>query len=300
MPQLSDNLPSLVPPDWVRLMPLEPLVSSEALGWRSLAAYRFKYPAKFALDLPPTRGHFISAHLNNPCRLTARWNGVVRNSRSIPGDIIILGAKQRVAWDWIGEFDELQMFVDPVRLQSAAAEISDRPFSLIEGISIRDPFVSTIASRLIEEMVHPGGGTTCFSDVMAEALIWHLLRRHSTLRQASTMDRIDMPAYKVRAALEFMMTHLAEDISVDQMAAAVNMSPFRFARGFKKAAGQSPYQYMLGKRIERAQDLLRLPGKRLADIAVAAGFATQSQFTAAFRRHCQMTPGQYRGLSGAE
>lgn len=294
MPSTADRPVSLAPPNWVQLQRAPLLASSEGLGWRAMVVYRFRYPSQDKIDVPPASGHFVSAHMNCPCQLIAHWNGVARKNRSIPGDTIILSAHQRVVWDWRGEFDEVQMFIDPQRLEAAAAEITDRPFSLLEGISIQDPFVYAIARRIVEELRHAAAGTSCFGDVIADTLIWHLLRTHSTLSQASAIDRIDMPAHKVRMALEFMVGHAAKDISVDDIAAAVSMSSGRFARGFKKATGQSPYQFLLNRRIEMARDLLRSTDQRLADIARAVGFATQSQFTVAFRRRCQTTPGRYR------
>ncbi|HVW69497.1 MAG TPA: AraC family transcriptional regulator [Steroidobacteraceae bacterium] len=277
-------------------MTVPPLASSEGLGWDALSVYRFRYPEGHTLALPPVRGCYISAHVDCPCLLSGRWNGMVRKSRSIPGDIIILGAEQLVEWDWCGEFDEVQMILDPARFETAVAEVSDRPFTLVEGISIRDPFVSALAQRILEELAHPQIGSRYFSAAMADTLVWHLLRQHSTLRRITTLERIDIPAHKVRRALDFMMSHVAEDLSIDDIAAVVSMSSFRFARGFKKATGQSPYQFLLGKRIELAQELLRSTDRRLADIARAVGFATQSQFTVAFRRRCRLTPGRYREI----
>jgi AraC family transcriptional regulator len=107
-----------------------------------------------------------------------------------------------------------------------------------------------------------------------------------------------MPAHKVRAAIDYIETHLSHDLSIDSIAAAVNMSSFRFARGFKKATGRSPHQFLLDRRIELAKDLLRSTGRKLADIAQTVGFANQSHFAAVFRQRCQMTPKAYRDLTG--
>lgn len=294
MPIIAEGAASLVPSNWVTSQGVPPLASSEGLRWRGMAVYRFRYPAHDRLETTLGSGHFVSAHISCPCQLSARWSGAVHRSRSNPGDTIIIGPRQRVLWDWWGAFDEVQMFIDPTRLALAAAEITDRPFSLIEGISIPDPFVYSLARRIVDELAHAAAGTACFGDVFADTLIWHLLRTRSTLRHPDAVDRIDMPAHKVKMAVEFMNSHFAEDVSVGDIASAVSMSSSRFTRGFRKATGQSPYQFLLQKRIETAQDLLRSTSQSLADIARAVGFATQSQFTSAFRRRCQTTPGKYR------
>lgn len=288
----------LVPSEWMRRMPTTPVLSSEAVRWQRICAYRFKHPARFKIQLPAAGGHFLSAHLDNPCQLLARWNGMLRRSRSLPGDSIIMCANQENSWEGSGEIDELQIFVDPGLLLEAAAELSDKTFGLVEGIGIRDPVISIIAVRLVEELSNPSGSCRLVGDAMAHALTAQLLSRHSNFRSVTAMQRIDMPSHKVRAAIDYIEIYLSHDLSIDSIAAAVNMSSFRFARGFKKATGRSPHQFLLERRIERAKDLLRSTGRKLADIAQAVGFANQSHFAAVFRQRCQMTPKAYRDLTG--
>jgi AraC family transcriptional regulator len=278
-------------------MPTTPLLSSELLCWRHICVYRFKHPARFQIQLPAASGHFLSAHLNNPCQLLARWNGTLRRIRSLPGDSIIMCANQENSWEGSGEIDELQIFIDPQLLLEAAAELSDKTFGLVEGIGIRDPMVSVIAARIVEELSNPSSSSKLVGDAMAHALTAQLLSRHSNFRPVTAMRRIDMPAHKVRAAIEYIEAHLNHDLSIDLIAAAVNMSAFRFARGFKKETGRSPHQFLLERRVEFAKDLLRSTDQKLVDIAQSVGFANQSHFAAVFRQRCQMTPMAYRVLT---
>jgi AraC family transcriptional regulator len=284
----------LVPPGWLARMPSAPILSSEGLGWRHLCAYRVKYPASFALDLPATGGHFLSCHLHNPCELRARWNGFLRRCRSLPGEAIIMAAQQENRWEGSGAIDELQIFLDAGMLAAAGAELSDRPVELSQGIGIRDPLIPVIGARLVEELSHPGEGSRLLGDALAHALIAQLLLRHSNLRTERAIERIDMPLHRVRAAVEYIETHLGEDLTIAMIGSAVQMSAFRFARGFKRATGCTPHRFLTERRIERAKELLRAGELRLMEIAARTGFATQSHFAAAFRRHCRCSPTQYR------
>ncbi len=67
-----------------------------------------------------------------------------------------------------------------------------------------------------------------------------------------------------------------------------------FALVFKKAVGQSPHQYLLEKRIERAKALLKTTESSLVEIASQVGIATQSHFTTVFHRVTGMTPREFR------
>ncbi len=79
------------------------------------------------------------------------------------------------------------------------------------------------------------------------------------------------------------------------VAAVVRLSPYHFARQFKAATGLPPHQYVIARRIERAQQFLQRGGDlSLAEVAAHAGFSDQSQFSHHFKRLVGVTPGQFR------
>ena len=72
-------------------------------------------------------------------------------------------------------------------------------------------------------------------------------------------------------------------------------SPAYFARLFRQATGQTPHQYVIRCRIERAKRLLRETEWPIIEIGHHVGFTDQSYFTAVFRKHVTTTPNAYRG-----
>src|SRR5262249_9657937 len=124
----------------------------------------------------------------------------------------------------------------------------------------------------------------------------HLLRRHSTAGVSYFTDRLEITAHQLRLSTDYIESHLGEDLTLERIAEAAAMSPFRFARAFRKATGQSPRQYVIIRRIERAKELLRSTDRDLSEIAMGIGFATQSHFTAVFHKRCGTTPKKYRDL----
>ena len=79
------------------------------------------------------------------------------------------------------------------------------------------------------------------------------------------------------------------------MAAVARLSPYHFARQFKAATGLPPHQFVLARRVERAQQLLQGgAGSSLAQVAARAGFSDQSQFSRHFKRLVGVTPGRFR------
>jgi AraC-like DNA-binding protein len=79
-----------------------------------------------------------------------------------------------------------------------------------------------------------------------------------------------------------------------QLSAIAGLSVFHFARQFKQSAGVSPHYYLVGRRIERAKELLAETDLSLSEIAFATGFSDQSHLTRHFRQMIGAAPGQFR------
>ena len=94
--------------------------------------------------------------------------------------------------------------------------------------------------------------------------------------------------------MEFIDHQLAEAISLGQLAALCALSEYHFARMFRESFGLPPHQYVLGRRLSRARELLRSTSQPLGEIALACGFASASHFTNRFRQALGGTPGEYR------
>ena len=80
----------------------------------------------------------------------------------------------------------------------------------------------------------------------------------------------------------------------EAIAAEGGISPIYLARAFKAAVGQSPHQYVLGRRIERAKKLLRDSDLPIVEVALASGFSSQSHLSNWFLRSVGVSPAAYR------
>jgi AraC family transcriptional regulator len=87
---------------------------------------------------------------------------------------------------------------------------------------------------------------------------------------------------------------MEDELSLDEMAQSVGLSTAHFARMFRKSTGQTPHQFVLRRRLERAKLMLRAPDARVLDVAVACGFKTQQHFAQVFRDVWGVSPTEYR------
>ncbi len=99
-------------------------------------------------------------------------------------------------------------------------------------------------------------------------------------------------------ARAYITEHHAEEMSLTQVATAVNMSAFYFCKSFRKATGLTFTDYVARVRVEKVKELLLNPNKRVSEAAYEAGFQSLSQFNRVFRRVAGEPPSAYRGKLG--
>ncbi len=98
----------------------------------------------------------------------------------------------------------------------------------------------------------------------------------------------------ITKAKQFIEEHQTEEISLADVASAVNTSTFYFCKMFKKATGLNFTDYLSRIRVEKAKNLLLNPNLRISEVAFAAGFQSLSHFNRVFRRIAGESPTRYR------
>jgi YesN/AraC family two-component response regulator len=98
----------------------------------------------------------------------------------------------------------------------------------------------------------------------------------------------------ITRARSFINDHQSEDLSLGQVAQAVNMSAFYFCKSVRKATGLTFTDYVARVRVEKVKNLLLNPNKRVSEAAYEAGFQSLSQFNRVFHRITGQSPSVYR------
>ncbi|UWR24526.1 AraC family transcriptional regulator [Sulfitobacter sp. S190] len=102
----------------------------------------------------------------------------------------------------------------------------------------------------------------------------------------------------VEAITDQIDTDISERILINELAEMATMSPSQFSRAFKSALGLPPQKYVLRRRLQVAQDLLKDETRPLVEVALDAGFSSQAHMTSSFTKHFGLAPGQFRKLFG--
>ena len=122
--------------------------------------------------------------------------------------------------------------------------------------------------------------------------------------QYATFDRVPRTESHllscVKQAIGYIRAESHRDLSLDELASAVGLSKYYFAREFRRITGYSFVSYLNVVRCEKAKELLTDPRRSVGDIGRTCGFANQSYFTRTFKEHTGNTPGDYRRAHNIE
>jgi AraC-like DNA-binding protein len=102
------------------------------------------------------------------------------------------------------------------------------------------------------------------------------------------------PARHLLRAKDLADARYFDHLDVDDLAFAAGLSRAHFSREFRRAFGESPHQYLLTRRLERAASLLRMTDRSVADVCFSVGLQSVGSFTTSFSKTYGLSPTAYR------
>jgi AraC family transcriptional regulator len=161
-----------------------------------------------------------------------------------------------------------------------------------------DFFLREAGNAIKRELRMPKAAGRAYFESLASVLAIHVAGNYADPGRPVPVH-CGLPPHKLNRVLAFIDEHLAEAMPVKQLAGVVHMSPYHFARMFRRATGQSPHAYITLQRMEHAKRLLSDTNLPLVEVAGRAGFQTQAHFTGVFHRHAGVTPRIFRIMTRA-
>lgn len=159
-----------------------------------------------------------------------------------------------------------------------------------------DERLARSARDLAGELLEEEAGQRVIVTALVEQVVVYLLRRHANVRQAPDLElsRAGLVDRRIRRAVELMHAHLDRDLLLEELAAEAFLSPFHFARLFKKVTGASPHAYLAALRMARAERLLAETDHSITEVGARVGYNSSSHFSKAFRQVTGLTPRAFR------
>jgi AraC-like DNA-binding protein len=156
--------------------------------------------------------------------------------------------------------------------------------------------LENLGQDLTAELLADGAGSEIVIAAVVEQMVVHLLRNFCNLRRSEELElsRVGLIDRRIRRAVELMQAQLHRELSLKEIAAASFLSPFHFARLFKKLTGASPHAYLATLRTKQAQTLLAESDLSITEISSRVGYSNSSHFTQSFRQMTGLTPRAFR------
>jgi len=166
-----------------------------------------------------------------------------------------------------------------------------------------------VIQRLSEALAATEAAHDLHSGVCADALRLAILTRQFSRQPGRERPDAEQPfgrnvrslqKWRLKRVLQYVDDHLDAKIALQDLATVAGLSRMHFAAQFRAAMGLRPHQYLLKRRIERAEELLKRAEVSLVEVALTVGFQTQAHFTTVFKRFAGDTPYQWRSAHLAQ
>lgn len=269
------------------------LATSLGLGWDGVVAEHGMSPA-FAADQVAFTGHFVGINLDaKPLDVEVKQKHGFQHLVMPPNALAIHAAGMELSHrnPSFSRWGAIVLSTDKVR-RVLGRDIEPRP-----GYDVVDPqLAGVVRAMLLELEVAGGAGRPLVVDGLATAMA-ACLARHSGVDDRAIAPRGGLGETRLRRVKEAVHDWLADDITVERLAAVVGLSPAHFARAFKQQTGEAPHQYVMRTRVERARDLLALGGS-IAGVASRCGFADSAHLVRSFKHRFGITPGRFSRTLG--
>jgi AraC family transcriptional regulator len=197
--------------------------------------------------------------------------------------------------EWVGlmNVSHVQLGISDAALMAC----SDGAYGEVELRASRkfaNPRLSALVAAAHAEMVAGFPSGRLFLDSVEQAMAVALVKDRAVRHRPVQISRGGLGSARLRRIRELVHVKMEDDLTLDEMAQSVGLSTAHFARMFRKSTGETPHQFVLRQRLERAKVMLRAPDARVLDVAVACGFKTQQHFAQVFRDVCGVSPTEYR------
>jgi AraC family transcriptional regulator len=168
--------------------------------------------------------------------------------------------------------------------------------SIRHSCGVQDELINQIGLSVLSEMMSPTAAGRMLVETSSLLLAARLARAHleTELIRPPIRSRHRLDDGRLRRVLAYIDEHLAEDMTVADLASVACLSIFHFTRAFAATIGVPPHRYVSQRRLEIAKETIATGRASLSEIALDCQFSSQSSFTRAFRRATGMTPAEYR------
>lgn len=205
--------------------------------------------------------------------------------------------EESVLWETGAKF--MSLTIDDGVLARATEEICrGGRFELMRSPNVRDEQLSSLLHSLYQENKGGHAAGRLYIDGIEQSLAALLASRYNALSGSLNHAPATLPPVSANRLVEYMHAHMAEQLTLAELAVHTGYSESHFSRLFKGTFGMPAHHYLMSLRVEKARQLLLSNEPySILDIALTTGFANAQHFSRIFFRFTGMTPSAFRRTS---
>ncbi len=283
-----------VPPKFSDKLLLSPVLTSYAAGWNCASLEFYCQPAgetpKLCLD-HYSIGIYIGQGFQLEYQMDEVAEGRLQKDVYFNGGTALIPMHHSYWGRWEQPIEAVMLNLKSDLLTRNAAELlAVDQVELLPQTLLYDPLIFQIALALKADLESRRPGGRLYAEALTNALAVHLLRNYSSHNHRSVRCRGGLSPAQLQPVIDYIHDHLDRELSLEELAALAQLSPYHFCRSFKQSTGFTPHQYVIRQRVERAKLLLKDGTMEIREVAIACGFTHQSHLNRHFKRLTGVTP----------
>ena len=216
------------------------------------------------VEVPPLRDHVVVAYRRGTT-IRRGVGGIWTTGTPGPGAVSLLTRAVASRWVWPDDIEVVHVYLPADVLARACRDMYDRDVrdvTLRDEVQADDPAIHRTALMLAQEAELGGPGCGLLVDALACQLAVLLVRAHADVVFDEPAGA-GLTSAQERTVRDHVEEHLHERITLDDLATVAGLSRCRFLRRFRRSTGTSPHDFVLDRRVARAQVLARRTGMPL-------------------------------------
>jgi AraC family transcriptional regulator len=253
-------------------------------------------------EVPAPRGEFVLPAVNK-VRLalalsdySSRWHSLrgLLSKNTSAGSMSICEFNRPRCLEMLNPASFAVVLLRNEILEQALHDSRQTRVELQERYHLQDETLRHLIEVLLHEKRQGFQSGAFFLDGVTVALASYVIRHYSADAPLIANSVGGMAPSTLRRCIVLMEARLERDLGLGELASEAGLSTSHFIRSFRESTGKTPYQFLLERRVQRAQTLMRDPRASLSEIAISSGFADQHHLARVFRRITGITPSTYR------
>lgn len=241
--------------------------------------------------------YMIVSYRRGATMMERRFEGRWTRTNCHPDDVSLLTRAQPSHWHWTQPIDVTHVYLSETVVSRVAADVLERP---IEAVHLHDILraqsrtITAITEAIFRESSSDSIGGALYVDALTTQLVVDLLRGFASIRFVDKSGRGELSPATRKRVIDYVESRIAQPVTLDELAEVAAMGVWTFSKRFRASFLVSPHQYVIDRRVEKAQQMLAHGHLPLKVVACECGFADQAHLTRVMRARLGRTPASVR------